>query len=160
MVASYLHAIISFSRHTCPMYVIMHVPGRSTDEIWEMFGESFFDFCEESGYDKILRVLGRTLFDFLQVSKAPVHWLSDICIESEPTSISSICDTSLRCGYNSQHVKLVYLTKILRFSALLMPRVRPDMHQSVPLRPCVTAVNGVAAYLDANRVALRTSKVR
>lgn len=30
-----------------------------------MFGETFFDFCEESGYDRILHVLGGKLSDFL-----------------------------------------------------------------------------------------------
>ncbi|KAI0226845.1 hypothetical protein LSAT2_022717 [Lamellibrachia satsuma] len=52
--------------------------GRSTDDIWEMFGESFFNFCEESGYDKILRVLGRTLLDFLQNLDALHDHLSTI----------------------------------------------------------------------------------
>lgn len=31
-----------------------------------MFGRMFFDFCQESGYDKILQVLGATPRDFLQ----------------------------------------------------------------------------------------------
>lgn len=31
-----------------------------------MFGRMFFDFCSESGYDKILQVLGATTKDFLQ----------------------------------------------------------------------------------------------
>ena len=30
-----------------------------------MFGEQFFDFCEESGYDRILHVLGSNLSEFL-----------------------------------------------------------------------------------------------
>ena len=37
-----------------------------TKELWELFGQTFFDFCEESGYEQILRVLGGTLSDFLQ----------------------------------------------------------------------------------------------
>ncbi|CAN8012772.1 putative soluble guanylyl cyclase beta subunit [Ixodes scapularis] len=36
------------------------------EEILEMFGRMFFDFCQESGYDKILQVLGATPRDFLQ----------------------------------------------------------------------------------------------
>ncbi|ESP02185.1 hypothetical protein LOTGIDRAFT_111502, partial [Lottia gigantea] len=35
-------------------------------DILEMFGVMFFQFCEESGYDKILKVLGGTTKDFLQ----------------------------------------------------------------------------------------------
>ena len=35
-------------------------------DILEMFGMMFFDYCEESGYDKILKVLGSTTRDFLQ----------------------------------------------------------------------------------------------
>ena len=31
-----------------------------------MFGRSFFDFCQDSGYDTILQVLGATTKDFLQ----------------------------------------------------------------------------------------------
>ena len=43
-----------------------------------MFGEMFFDFCEESGYDKIIRVLGGTLRDFLQNLDALHDHLSSI----------------------------------------------------------------------------------
>ena len=46
--------------------------------MWEMFGEMFFDFCEESGYDKIIRVLGGTLRDFLQNLDALHDHLSSI----------------------------------------------------------------------------------
>ncbi|KAK6172882.1 hypothetical protein SNE40_016453 [Patella caerulea] len=35
-------------------------------DILESFGVMFFQFCEESGYDKILQVLGGTTKDFLQ----------------------------------------------------------------------------------------------
>ncbi|XP_064636922.1 guanylate cyclase soluble subunit beta-1-like [Lineus longissimus] len=45
---------------------IAKVVGLSTGEIWEMFGERFFEFCEEAGYDKIMQVLGGTLVEFLQ----------------------------------------------------------------------------------------------
>lgn len=48
------------------------------NELWEMFGEMFFDFCEESGYDKIIRVLGGTLRDFLQNLDALHDHLSSI----------------------------------------------------------------------------------
>lgn len=41
------------------------------DSILELFGKTFFEFCQDSGYDKILQVLGATPRDFLQVS-----WLS------------------------------------------------------------------------------------
>ena len=43
-----------------------------------MFGETFFEFCEESGYDKILRVLGGTLKDFLENLDALHDHLSSI----------------------------------------------------------------------------------
>ncbi|GFR10002.1 guanylate cyclase soluble subunit beta-1 [Trichonephila clavata] len=35
-------------------------------DILELFGRMFFDFCQESGYDRILKVLGATPRDFLQ----------------------------------------------------------------------------------------------
>ncbi|KAK6626335.1 Guanylate cyclase soluble subunit beta-1 [Polyplax serrata] len=36
------------------------------DTILELFGKMFFEFCQDSGYDKILQVLGATPKDFLQ----------------------------------------------------------------------------------------------
>lgn len=36
------------------------------NDILELFGKTFFDFCQDSGYDKILEVLGATPRDFLQ----------------------------------------------------------------------------------------------
>lgn len=36
-------------------------------EILQMFGKMFFVFCQESGYDTILRVLGSNVREFLQV---------------------------------------------------------------------------------------------
>ncbi|KAJ6640086.1 Guanylate cyclase soluble subunit beta-1 [Pseudolycoriella hygida] len=36
------------------------------DDILELFGKTFFEFCQDSGYDKILQVLGATPRDFLQ----------------------------------------------------------------------------------------------
>ncbi|XP_058789203.1 guanylate cyclase soluble subunit beta-1 isoform X2 [Phymastichus coffea] len=36
------------------------------NEILELFGKMFFEFCQDSGYDKILQVLGATPRDFLQ----------------------------------------------------------------------------------------------
>lgn len=38
------------------------------DDILELFGKTFFEFCQDSGYDKILQVLGASPRDFLQVS--------------------------------------------------------------------------------------------
>jgi hypothetical protein len=40
--------------------------------ILELFGKTFFEFCQDSGYDKILQVLGATPRDFLQVSENKV----------------------------------------------------------------------------------------
>lgn len=39
--------------------------GVPATQILEMFGETFFDFCQESGYDRILQVLGGKLSEFL-----------------------------------------------------------------------------------------------
>ncbi|XP_046394572.1 guanylate cyclase soluble subunit beta-1 [Ischnura elegans] len=36
------------------------------DVILQLFGKMFFEFCQESGYDRILQVLGATPRDFLQ----------------------------------------------------------------------------------------------
>ncbi|CAL4065150.1 unnamed protein product [Meganyctiphanes norvegica] len=40
--------------------------GVAANDILEMFGKMFFQFCQESGYDTILKVLGATVRDFLQ----------------------------------------------------------------------------------------------
>lgn len=45
------------------------LPDIPADDILELFGKTFFEFCQDSGYDKILQVLGATPRDFLQVSK-------------------------------------------------------------------------------------------
>uniref|UniRef100_A0A8C5A7W7 Guanylate cyclase soluble subunit beta-1 n=1 Tax=Gadus morhua TaxID=8049 RepID=A0A8C5A7W7_GADMO len=37
-------------------------------DILQMFGKMFFEFCQESGYDTILRVLGSNVREFLQVN--------------------------------------------------------------------------------------------
>uniref|UniRef100_A0A6B2EBN4 Guanylate cyclase soluble subunit beta-1 n=1 Tax=Phlebotomus kandelakii TaxID=1109342 RepID=A0A6B2EBN4_9DIPT len=42
---------------------ILEIPA---DAILELFGKTFFEFCQDSGYDKILQVLGATPRDFLQ----------------------------------------------------------------------------------------------
>uniref|UniRef100_W5MNR7 Guanylate cyclase soluble subunit beta-1 n=1 Tax=Lepisosteus oculatus TaxID=7918 RepID=W5MNR7_LEPOC len=40
--------------------------GIDAGEILQMFGKMFFEFCQESGYDTILRVLGSNVREFLQ----------------------------------------------------------------------------------------------
>jgi len=47
-------------------FVFSEIPANS---ILELFGKTFFEFCQDSGYDKILQVLGATPRDFLQVSE-------------------------------------------------------------------------------------------
>ncbi|PVD34602.1 hypothetical protein C0Q70_05878 [Pomacea canaliculata] len=54
---------------------ILKVPA---SDILELFGQMFFDYCKESGYDKILQVLGSTTRDFLQNLDALHDHLSSI----------------------------------------------------------------------------------
>ncbi|KAJ8979491.1 hypothetical protein NQ317_000367 [Molorchus minor] len=42
---------------------VLEIPANT---ILELFGKTFFEFCQDSGYDKILQVLGATPRDFLQ----------------------------------------------------------------------------------------------
>lgn len=42
---------------------VLNIPAA---DILELFGRMFFEFCQESGYDKILKILGATTRDFLQ----------------------------------------------------------------------------------------------
>lgn len=46
------------------LFLLSDIPA---DDILELFGKTFFEFCQDSGYDKILQVLGATPRDFLQV---------------------------------------------------------------------------------------------
>lgn len=46
--------------------------------ILQLFGQFFFEFCEESGFDKILTVLGSTTKDFLENLDALHDHLSTI----------------------------------------------------------------------------------
>jgi hypothetical protein len=50
--------------------------------ILELFGKTFFEFCQDSGYDKILQVLGATPRDFLQVSEDMCIWCLQIILQS------------------------------------------------------------------------------
>ncbi len=52
--------------------------GLTVNEVWELFGETFLEFCEESGYDRILRVLGGSLKEFLENLDALHDHLSTI----------------------------------------------------------------------------------
>lgn len=61
------------SRSRSSTHIIAHDDDLSdipADAILELFGKTFFEFCQDSGYDKILQVLGATPRDFLQVSAA------------------------------------------------------------------------------------------
>ncbi|KAH8407078.1 hypothetical protein KR222_005687, partial [Zaprionus bogoriensis] len=49
---------------------ILNIPA---DDILELFGKTFFEFCQDSGYDKILQVLGATPRDFLQQNLDALH---------------------------------------------------------------------------------------
>lgn len=53
-----------FHRHVTSSYTQKDIPA---DAILELFGKTFFEFCQDSGYDKILQVLGARPKDFLQV---------------------------------------------------------------------------------------------
>ena len=59
----------------CLHCYIIGVPG---NDILELFGEMFFDYCKESGYDKILQALGSTTIEFLQNLDALHDHLSSI----------------------------------------------------------------------------------
>jgi guanylate cyclase soluble subunit beta len=54
---------------------ILNLPA---SQILELFGQFFFEFCVESGYDKILNVLGKTTKVFLENLDALHDHLSNI----------------------------------------------------------------------------------
>lgn len=66
----------SFNR----LLIFENFPDIPANEILELFGRMFFEFCQDSGYDKILQVLGATPRDFLQVNlprAATIHFLTE-----------------------------------------------------------------------------------
>jgi len=48
-------------------HIFLFLLDLNAGEILQMFGKMFFVFCQESGYDTILRVLGSNVREFLQV---------------------------------------------------------------------------------------------
>lgn len=52
-------------------FIYIWIPSAEIDagDILQLFGKMFFEFCQESGYDTILRVLGSNVREFLQVKK-------------------------------------------------------------------------------------------
>lgn len=60
----YVYTFIFFVVQTIVLFQISEIPANT---ILELFGKMFFEFCQDSGYDKILQVLGATPRDFLQV---------------------------------------------------------------------------------------------
>lgn len=56
-------------RHDLECYITLCIYALElpASSILELFGKMFFEFCQDSGYDKILQVLGATPRDFLQV---------------------------------------------------------------------------------------------
>ena len=87
------------------------VTGVPQNEIWEMFGEMFFNFCQESGYDKILRVLGGTLKDFLQNLDALHDHLSSIYpgMRAPSFRVTERSDGGLLLHYYSERIGLEYV---------------------------------------------------
>lgn len=76
LVSSSLTMQFSFNR----LLIFENFPDIPANEILELFGRMFFEFCQDSGYDKILQVLGATPRDFLQVNlprAATIHFLTE-----------------------------------------------------------------------------------
>lgn len=61
-----IHQVFSrfFSHVQSPIFALLADVDPPT--VLEMFGKMFFEFCQESGYDEILKVLGGTTHDFLE----------------------------------------------------------------------------------------------
>lgn len=81
------------------------------NEILEMFGRMFFDFCQDSGYDSILRVLGATTKDFLQNLDALHDHLATIYPGMKAPSFrcSERMDGSLILHYYSERAGLEHI---------------------------------------------------
>lgn len=63
-VARYSREVVCGEENSRGIFCAPDIPA---NEILELFGRMFFEFCQDSGYDKILQVLGATPRDFLQV---------------------------------------------------------------------------------------------
>lgn len=63
----------------CQSFIVINASAElPVNDILEALGVMFFEFCQESGYDAILRVLGSTMKDFLQNLDALHDHLSTI----------------------------------------------------------------------------------
>ncbi|KAL7028069.1 hypothetical protein ACKWTF_005710 [Chironomus riparius] len=87
---------------------VLNIPA---DSILELFGLTFFDYCQDSGYDKILQVLGATPRDFLQNLDALHDHLGLLYPGMRAPSFrcTEECDGSLILHYYSDRSGLEYI---------------------------------------------------
>ena len=85
--------ILDQINHPGPAIPLTHT-GLDGDTLLEMFGEQFLLWCQESGYAKTLRLLGRTLQDFLANLDALHDHLSMVYPHMEAPSFR--CTTGLK----------------------------------------------------------------
>lgn len=103
---------------------VLNMPANS---ILELFGWMFFEFCQESGYDKILKILGATTKDFLQNLDALHDHLATIypgmrapsfrCTESPETGALILHYYSERPGL--EHI-VIGIVKVREISSVLL----------------------------------------
>lgn len=73
--------------------LFISILGVPVEAVLELFGEYFFTFCQRSGYDEMLRVLGGDLMSFLENLDALHSYLSFSYKQMEAPSFR--CETRM-----------------------------------------------------------------
>ncbi len=124
-----------------------------------MFGRMFFEFCQDSGYDTILQVLGATTKDFLQNLDALHDHLATIYPGMRAPSFrcSERIDGSLVLHYYSEREGLEHI--VIGIVKVSLPHLWGDFqfppHElNCTLRPNTAHSPHAAAKLAAKRFSL------
>ena len=89
------------------------VSGKARDEFLESYGEHFFQYCIDCGYDRLLKVLGGNLHDFLCNLDALHDHLGSIYPGMRPPSfrVTKVDDGSMLLTYHSDRQGLEGMVK-------------------------------------------------
>ncbi|XP_065182054.1 guanylate cyclase soluble subunit beta-1-like [Sycon ciliatum] len=122
-----------------------HVLDVNSEELMEKFGDQFFKWCQESGYDQVLLLLGRTLGEFLASLDAlhdhlqltyPGMQAPSFRIAKHPTAANG-----LYLHYDSVRVGLQHIVR-----GIILTVARSIFHMEVDIEIVETSQNNPARF--------------